>query len=80
MFMAAADVAMWLAIITKLGPSDGSVTAEMKTNFLNGARKEDILCHAKILKLGRRLVYGVAECTNREGKLLTHHTITYIRP
>jgi hypothetical protein len=25
-------------------------------------------------------VYGVAECTNREGKLLTHHTITYIRP
>lgn len=79
-FMAAADVAMWLAIITKLGISDGSVTAEMKTNFLNAAREEDILCHAKILKLGRRLVYGVAECTNLEGKLLTHHTITYIRP
>jgi uncharacterized protein (TIGR00369 family) len=80
LFMAAADVAMWLAIITRLGVSDGSVTAEMKTNFLNAAREEDILCHAKILKLGRRLVYGVAECTNREGKLLTHHTITYIRP
>lgn len=79
-FMAAADVAMWLAIITKLGAADGSVTAEMKTNFLNGAREEGFLCHAKILKLGRRLVYGVAECTNREGKLLTHHTITYIRP
>jgi uncharacterized protein (TIGR00369 family) len=80
LFMAAADVAMWLAIITKLGVSDGSVTAEMKTNFLNAAREEDILCHAKILKLGRRLVYGVAECTNREGKLLTHHTVSYIRP
>jgi len=79
-FMAAADVAMWLAIITQLGVSDGSVTAEMKTNFLNAAREEDILCHAKVLKLGRRLVYGVAECTNPEGKLLTHHTITYIRP
>jgi len=80
LFMAAADVAMWLAIITRLGISDGSVTAEMKTNFLNAAREEDILCHAKILKLGGRLVYGVAECTNREGKLLTHHTISYIRP
>jgi uncharacterized protein (TIGR00369 family) len=80
LFMAAADVAMWLAILTKLGTADGSVTAEMKTNFLNSAREEDILCHAKILKLGRRLVYGVAECANREGKLLTHHTITYIRP
>jgi uncharacterized protein (TIGR00369 family) len=79
-FMAVADVAMWLAIITRLGPRDGSVTAEMKTNFLSGARQEDILCHARILKLGRRLIYGVAECTNRESKLLTHHTITYIRP
>jgi len=79
-FMAAADVTMWLAIITKLGVADGSVTAEMKTNFLNAAREEDVLCHAKILKLGRRLVYGVAECTNLKGKLLTHHTVTYIRP
>jgi uncharacterized protein (TIGR00369 family) len=79
-FMAAADIAMWFAILTKLGPSDGSVTAEMKTNFLNGAREEDVLCRAQILKLGRRLIYGVADCTNRKGKLLTHHTLTYIRP
>jgi uncharacterized protein (TIGR00369 family) len=78
-YMAAADVAMWLAIKTRLGMDDGSVTAEMKTNFLSGARQEDLLCQAKILKLGRRLIYGVAECTSLQGKLLTHHTITYIR-
>ena len=78
-FMAVADVAMWLAILTRLGPRDGSVTAEMKTNFLSSAREEDIVCQAKVLKLGRRLVYGLAECTNRDGKLLTHHTLTYIR-
>jgi uncharacterized protein (TIGR00369 family) len=78
-FMAAADVAMWLAIMTRLGAADGSVTAEMKTNFLSAARQEDIVCRAKILKLGRRLIYGVGECSNREGKLLAHHTITYIR-
>src|SRR6266568_5823923 len=47
-FMAAADVAMWLAIMTKLGTSEAAVTAEMKTNFLNGAREEDFLCQAKI--------------------------------
>ena len=79
-FMAAADVAMWLAIMTKLGIQDGAVTAEMKTNFLSGARQEDFLCRARILKLGKRLVYGVAECVNGQGKLLAHHTITYIRP
>ena len=78
-FMAAADVAMWLAIITRLGPKDGSVTAEMKTNFLSGARQEDILCHARVLKLGRRLIYGVGECRSTGGKLHTHSTITYIR-
>jgi len=78
-FMAAADVAMWLAILTRFGPDDGSVTAEMKTNFLSGAREEDFLCRARVLKFGRRLIYGVVECANREGKLLTHHTVTYIQ-
>jgi acyl-coenzyme A thioesterase PaaI-like protein len=79
-FMAAADVAMWLAIKTKLGLGDGSVTVEMKTNFLNGAKQEGFRCDAKVLKLGSRLIYGVAECLNTKGQLLTHHTITYIRP
>ena len=77
--MAAADVAMWLATMTKLGTSEAAMTAEMKTNFLNGARAEDFLCRAKILKLGKRLIFGTAECVNGEEKLLTHHTITYIR-
>lgn len=79
-FMAAADVAMWLALLTRLGPADGSVTVEMKTNFLSAAKQEDFRCTAKILKLGKRLVYGVAECVTTEGNLLTHHTLTYFRP
>ena len=78
-FMSAADVAMWLAIKTKLGLDDHSVTAEMKTSFLSSARREDFACTARVLKCGRRLVYGVAECTNGRGTLLTHHTLTYIR-
>ena len=78
-FMAAADVAMWLAIKTKLGMADSSVTAEMKTNFLSSARQEAFSCTAKVLKLGRRLIYGVAECVDNNGRLLSHHTLTYIR-
>ena len=78
--MAAADVAMWLAILTRLGASDMSVTAKMTTAFLNAARQEDFDCTAKILKLGTRLIYGTAECVSSRGKLLTHHTMTYIRP
>jgi len=78
-FMAAADVAMWLAIKTMLGTADRSVTAEMKTSFLSGAKNEDFRCTARILKCGRRLIYGVAECVKDHGALLTHHTLTYIR-
>ena len=48
-FMAVADVAVWLAIKTKLGLRDGSVTLEMKTNFLPAARAEDFECRARIL-------------------------------
>jgi acyl-coenzyme A thioesterase PaaI-like protein len=55
------------------------VTAEMKTNFLGVAKRSGFRCRAKVLKFGRRLIYGVAECADENGKLLTHHTVTYIR-
>ena len=79
-FMAAADVTVWLAIMTQTGIIDRLVTVEMKTNFLNAARAEDVVCTAKVLKLGRRLIFGTAECANSAGRLLTHHTVTYSRP
>lgn len=79
-FMAAADVAMWLAIMTRLGKDDPSVTIDMKTAFLSWASQEEFRCTARLLRMGKRLIYGTAECTDRRGKLLTHHTITYIRP
>ncbi len=78
--MAAADVAMWFAIMTNLGRTDMAVTTELNTIFLSGAKKEDVFCRAEILKLGKRLVFGRAICTNAAGKKLTHHTVTYIRP
>ena len=78
-FMAAGDVAMWLAIKTRLGVADSSVTAEMKTNFLSAARNEGFCCTANVLKIGRRLIYGTAECVDAKGRLLAHSTITYVR-
>ncbi|MGA6994320.1 MAG: PaaI family thioesterase [Candidatus Deferrimicrobiaceae bacterium] len=79
-FMAAADVAMWLAIMTRLGKDDPSVTIDMKTAFLSWASQEEFRCTARLLRMGKRLIYGIAECVDKRGKLLTHHTITYIRP
>ena len=79
-FMTAADVAMWLAIKTVLGGRDSSVTAGMTTTFLRPVRRRAFRCRARVLRLGRRLVYGVAESVAGDGALLAHHTLTYARP
>jgi len=78
-YMHAADVAFWLAIKTRLGLDDGSVTSSMTTAFLGSARREAFRCRASVVRLGRRLVYGTAICT-AAGRPLTHHTLTYARP
>jgi uncharacterized protein (TIGR00369 family) len=77
-YMHAADVAFWLAIKTRLGMEDGSVTSSMTTAFLGSASGEALRCRAHVLKLGRRLVYGCAECLAGD-RPLTHHTLTYVR-
>lgn len=77
--MTAADVAMWLAIMTRLGKDAPAVTTEITTAFLSSARREEIICVAKVMRLGQRRIYGIAECRNDQGKLIAHHTINYIR-
>jgi uncharacterized protein (TIGR00369 family) len=78
-FMAAADVAMWFAIMTRFGREDTSVTAEMTTSFLSPARKEGFDTRARIIKAGHTRIVGLAESTNGGGKLLAQHLITYMR-
>ena len=75
--MGAADVAMWLAIMTRRGTAEQWVTTDMKTAFLKGARATDIHCTARVLKLGKRTAYGTAECRADNGDLLAHHVVSY---
>jgi uncharacterized protein (TIGR00369 family) len=75
--MGAADVAMWLAIMTLRGTGEHWVTTDMKTAFLRSARTEDVLCSASVLKIGRRTAYGTAECRSDASGLLAHHVLTY---
>lgn len=75
--MGAADVAMWLAIMTRRGTEEVWVTSDMKTAFLRSGRREDLLCTARILKLGNRTAYGTAETVGGSSGLLAHHVLTY---
>ena len=78
-FMAAADCAMWLAIKRHIGLEHDAVTSELNTAFLNAARRQTVYCTARVLKLGKRKVYGTPECHDRKGRIFTHHTVTYAR-
>jgi acyl-coenzyme A thioesterase PaaI-like protein len=76
-YMHAADVAFWFAVKTRLGTDSEYVTSSMTTAFLGAARGHDFTCHARVIKAGRRLIYGDAECRAGD-KTLTHHTLTYV--
>ena len=77
--MAAADCAMWVAIKSRIGIERDALTAELNTAFLSPANGRHVYCTARILKFGGRRIYGVAECHDRDGKLYSHHTLTYAR-
>ena len=76
--MTLADVACWIAVMTLSGPGDQAVTQQMSTTFLGPART-DLLCESWIMRPGRRVVYATASTTGTDGKLVSHHTLTYLR-
>ena len=76
--MAAADCAMWLAIKTRIGIDKDALTSELNTAFLSAARGGHVYCTARILKFGRRSIYGTAECHSKSGQIYSHHTVTYM--
>jgi uncharacterized protein (TIGR00369 family) len=76
--MAAADCAMWLAIKVRIGIDKDALTSELNTAFLSAAKSGHVYCTARILKFGRRSIYGTAECHSRAGQIYSHHTVTYM--
>lgn len=77
--MTLADVTCWIAILSLYGADDPAVTQQMTTSFLGPART-DLLCESWVLRPGRRIVYGTASTTCTDGTLVSHHTLTYVRP
>ena len=77
--MTLADVTCWIAVMSLSGTDDPSVTQQMTTTFLRPART-DLTCVSTVLKPGRRISYAEASVMDTDGKLITHHTLSYLRP
>lgn len=81
--MLLADVTFYVAILSMIGPEALTVTTNMTLNFLRKPASEDLLCDARILKLGRRLVTGDCLLYSAGGspdKPVAQATLTYARP
>ncbi|MBN8493336.1 MAG: PaaI family thioesterase [Burkholderiales bacterium] len=77
--MAAADTAMILAICTHLGSFQPMTTVQLQTSFLRpipgNAGTASVV--ARVLRMGRKLVFGEIEILDARGELAAHATTTY---
>ncbi|TAL93627.1 MAG: PaaI family thioesterase [Paraburkholderia sp.] len=76
-FMAAADTAMIVAISAALGGFKPMTTVSLNISFMKAVRKGDVHVTARVLRLGRNLVFGEVELFDEDGRLAVHATTTY---
>ena len=77
--MAAADTAMVLAIMTKVGGFKPMTTVQMNTSFLRPVPGQSGVARviARVLRMGRTLVFGEIHIVNADDELSAHVTTTY---
>ena len=80
--MTLTDVAMYVAVFSRVGIVPLAVTNELKMNFLRPAIGSDVLARANVKKAGRRVVYGDVDIfmDGEPDRLVAHATSSYILP
>src|ERR1700690_4449785 len=80
--MALADFAMYVVLLSAIGPVGLAVTTNLNINFLRkGIAGQDVLAAARLLKLGKRLAVGeVNLMSSGSAEPIAHVTATYSIP
>ncbi len=80
--MALADSAMYVMLLSAIGPVSLAVTTNLNINFLRkGQPGQDVLAAARLLKLGKRLAVGeVNLLSGASPDPIAHVTATYSIP
>jgi uncharacterized protein (TIGR00369 family) len=80
--MVLADFAMYVVLLSAIGPIGLAVTTNLNINFLRkGAAGQDVLAAARLLKLGKRLAVGeVNLMSGTSPDPIAHVTSTYSIP
>jgi uncharacterized protein (TIGR00369 family) len=78
---ALADVALYVAILTQIGPVKLAVTTNLNINFLRKPGPADLIGEARLLKLGKRLAVGEVTVFSTDAPdIVAHATGTYSIP
>ena len=81
LLMGLADLAMYAIVLAAIGRVELAVTTNLNINFLRKPPPADILAHARLLKLGKRLAVGEVELFSAdEPEMVAHVTATYSIP
>ncbi|HMN92687.1 MAG TPA: PaaI family thioesterase [Hydrogenophaga sp.] len=76
--MAAADTAMVLAIVSRLGDRQPMTTVQQSTSFLKPLAGQDALVTARIVRAGKSLVFGEIDIVaGSDGKSVCRASTTY---
>src|SRR5712671_4805584 len=80
--MALADFAMYVVLLSAIGPVGLAVTTNLTINFLRKGRPgQDVLAEARLLKLGKRLAVGeINLLSGTSPDPIAHATSTYSIP
>ena len=79
--MALADFAMYVVLLSAIGPVALAVTTNLSFNFMRKPAKADLLAEARLLKLGRSLAVGeVLIRSAGQDEIVCHATGTYALP
>ncbi len=77
--MTLADVALYIAVLSAIGPVALAVTTNFSINFLRKPQPGELIVDASLLKLGKRLAVGEARILSGD-ELVAHVTATYSIP
>jgi len=77
--MSAADTAMLLAMIARIGSFRPMTTVQLQTSFLRPVPRDavSVTVVANVLRFGKSLSYGEVEFRTSDGKLAAKATTTY---
>ena len=76
--MSAADTAMVLAIVTRLGTRQPMTTVQLNSSFLKPLSGQDALVTARVVRAGKNLVFGEIDIVSAgDGKSVCRASTTY---